>query len=76
MKIGDIAVIRDTNFVPGHWPLAKVIKTYPGDDDIVTVATVKTAKGTCNHPLHNLLSQESDTVVWTYELKVTTNCYY
>ena len=48
LKIGDIVVIQDTNLVPSHWPLAKVTKTYPGNDGVVRVAIVKTTNRTYN----------------------------
>ena len=52
--IGDIVVIQETGLVPGHWPLARVIRTYPGDDGFVRAVTVKTSKGTYNRPVHKL----------------------
>ena len=52
--IGDIVVIQETGLVPDHWPLARVIRTYPGDDGVVRAVTVKTSKGTYNRPVHKL----------------------
>lgn len=53
--LGDIVIIRDDVLVPGHWPLARVTKTYPGDDGVVRAVTVQTARGTYNRPVHKLV---------------------
>ena len=55
ITVGDIVIIRDDGLVPGHWPLAKVTRTYPGDDGVVRAVTVQTAKGTYNRPVHKLV---------------------
>ena len=67
LKIWDIVVIWDVSLVPGHWPLARVTATYQGDDGIVWVVTVKTAKGTYNRPVHKLVLLLTQDVDWTYE---------
>ena len=45
INIGDIVVLRDDVLFPISWPLARVIKVHLGKDNLVRVATVKTAKG-------------------------------
>ena len=55
ITVGDIVIIKDDSLVPGHWPLARVTRTYPGDDGVVRAVTVKTAKGTYNRPVHKLV---------------------
>lgn len=37
-------LIKDERMPPTHWPLARVIATHPGNDDLVRVVTLKTAK--------------------------------
>ena len=43
IKINDIVIIKNENVPPSQWPLAKVIKTHPGADGNVRVASLKTA---------------------------------
>ena len=37
--------------IPARWPIARVIKTYTGDDGLVRVVVVKTSTGTYNRPV-------------------------
>ena len=48
--------------LPGRWPLERVVKTYPSNDEVVRVVTIKTDHGTYTRPVHKvalLLTQES-----------------
>ena len=46
LQPGDIVIVRPTQyFFTCHWPLGKIIQTFPGRDNLVRVATVKTAHG-------------------------------
>ena len=42
--MGDIVLMNDNNMPPAKWPLAKVIRVYPGFDELVRVVRVKTDK--------------------------------
>lgn len=53
LKVGDL-VLMDTPSPPFKWPLARVIKVYPGSDNIVRVAEVKTASGVFKRPVVKL----------------------
>jgi len=43
MKIGDIVIIKEEFTPPGKWKIGKILKTYPGTDEIVRVVTFKTS---------------------------------
>ena len=51
IEVGDIVCLRQEPTVPAKWPLARVIKVYPGVDGKVRVVTVQTGKGTYNRPI-------------------------
>ena len=51
VSVGDIVVLRDETLFPTNWPLAKVIEAHPGNDNLVRVVTVKTAKGIYKRPV-------------------------
>ena len=43
----DIVILRpEKSHFSGHWPLGRIIQTFPGDDNLVRVVLVKTATGT------------------------------
>lgn len=41
--IGDIVILREDNVILAKWPLARVIPTHTGRDNLVCVVTVKTS---------------------------------
>ncbi|XP_075156297.1 uncharacterized protein LOC142229607 [Haematobia irritans] len=53
-KPGNMVVIQEDNTPPLKWPLRLITNVYPGNDDIVHVAEVKTATGTFKRPIHRL----------------------
>ena len=58
VKEGDIVLIGDNNTKRINWPLAKVIKTYPGKDGKVRVVELKTKSGTLLRPIQKLYPLE------------------
>jgi len=63
IKIGDLVVIREDSPISTKWPLARVVKVHPGKDNLVCVATVKTATGTYTRPATKLaFSSDEQTV--------------
>ena len=62
---GDIVLLTDEKSSPLHWPLARVIQTYPGNDKVTRTVQIKTAKGVYDRPTHKLrklpICQETDT---------------
>ena len=53
-RIADVVVIKEDNAYTCHWPLARVIATYPGRDGLIRVATLKTATTTLKRPVVKL----------------------
>ena len=47
-------ILREDSVLPTKWPLGKVIEVYPGKDNLVRVATVKTHSGICTRPVTKL----------------------
>ena len=54
LQEGDIVVLKEDKTFSCHWPLAKVVKTYPGSDGLVRVALVKTATSLYKRPVSKL----------------------
>jgi hypothetical protein len=49
--VGDIVLLREDNVVPAKWPIGRVVVTYPGNDGLVRVVSVKTSHGTYRRPV-------------------------
>lgn len=45
MVPGDIVVLQEGGTAPTKWPLAQVLETHPGQDNLVRAVTLKTAQG-------------------------------
>ena len=58
LRIGDRQVVIDDNLPRGRWPLARVMRTFPGRDGKVRVAEVKTATGVYTRPVVRLCPLE------------------
>ncbi|XP_071577026.1 uncharacterized protein [Temnothorax nylanderi] len=58
IKVGDIVLVAQDNRKRLDWPLALIIKVFPGKDGIVRVAKVKTATGELVCPIQRLYPLE------------------
>ena len=54
IRIGDLVLVVDENVPRGRWNLGRVIKTFPGDDDLVRAADVQTKNGVHKRPVVKL----------------------
>ena len=54
LQEGDIVVLKEDKTFSCHWPLAKVLHTYPGKDGLVRVAQVQTGSSTFKRPVTKL----------------------
>ena len=45
IQSGDLVAIHKDSPIPTKWPLAHVVEVYPGKDNLVRVAKIKTAYG-------------------------------
>ena len=59
--VGDAVVLSEDGMVPTQWPLARVTKTYPGEDGIIRVVDLKTSKGSYRRPVHKIAVLLSET---------------
>lgn len=53
-KIGQLVLLHDSNLPPSRWALGRIIQCHPGNDNLVRVVTIKTAKAEYKHPLSKL----------------------
>ena len=58
LNAGDLILVAEENVPRGHWPLGRVLRTFPGDDGRVRVAEVKTATGVYTRPVVRLCPLE------------------
>lgn len=45
LQVGDIVVINEPNVPPLGWPLGRIVETFPGSDQVVRSAKVRTGTG-------------------------------
>ena len=50
IAIGELVLVADEDTPPGKWPMARVLKTYPGDDGVVRAVKLKTQRGETSRP--------------------------
>ena len=62
LQPGDVVILKEDKTFTCHWPLAKIIQTYPGKDGIVRVAQIQTATSLLKRPVTKLalLHREED----------------
>jgi len=48
---GRLVILMDESLPTTRWPLARIVKIHPGEDKIVRVVTLKTAKGIITRPI-------------------------
>lgn len=53
--IGELVLVKDESFSPGSWPIARIIKLYPGKDDVVRVVDIKIGAKIFRRPLIKLV---------------------
>jgi len=54
ITVGDIVIIKEDNLPPLEWRMGRVIEVFPGRDEVVRVARVKTAQGELTRPVIKL----------------------
>lgn len=50
-KRDDLVLIRDENLPPTQWQMARVLDTYPGQDELIRVVKLKTATNEFKRPI-------------------------
>ncbi|GFT61054.1 DUF5641 domain-containing protein [Nephila pilipes] len=56
--VGDVVIVEDINKRRLHWPLTKIIEIFPGRDNVVRLAKVKTDNGIFLRPIQRLFPLE------------------
>lgn len=64
LKPGDVVILREDGVSVNNWPLGRIQEAFPGDDGLVRVATVKTAKGTYKRPAVKMCLLLEDEMSW------------
>ena len=59
VQVDDIVLISDETMPPSKWPLARVIKTYQGEDGLTRVASLRTRTSELKRPIHKLVLLET-----------------
>ncbi|GFX63149.1 integrase catalytic domain-containing protein [Trichonephila clavipes] len=59
VKDGDIVLIGDNDVKRINWPMAKIIKSFPGKDGRIRVVEVKTPSGNFIRPIQKLYPSRS-----------------
>lgn len=54
LKVDDVVVVKEKNFPPNSWLLAKVLETHPGKDELVRVVSLKTKNNILKRPIAKL----------------------
>lgn len=61
IKVGQLVLIKDERLPPLMWNMGRIIKTHPGNDDLVRVATIKTKSNVITRPITKLCVLPLDT---------------
>ena len=59
IQVGDVVLVAENNAPRGRWPLARVVKVYPGSDGRVRTVELKTKSGTYVRPVVKLCVLEA-----------------
>lgn len=54
LRVGQLVLLKDDKKPPLNWSLARIIKVYPGVDQLVRVVDLKTSSGTFTRPITKL----------------------
>ena len=58
VKVGDIVLALEDKTPQGKWPLARIIETYPGKDNLFHTVLLQTAKGQLKRPIQRCCKLE------------------
>ena len=56
--VGGLVIVRNINTPKSHWPLARIVAIYPGDDGIIWTVKIRTSNGEFVRPSQLLLLLE------------------
>ena len=55
LQVGDLVIISSEQTAPSQWPLGRVLQTFPGSDNLVRAAQVRTYEGSFRRPIQKLI---------------------
>ena len=58
LKVGDIVLVSEDKTPRGKWPLARVIGTFPGRDNVIRTVKLQTSKGQLKRPIQRCCKLE------------------
>ena len=58
VKVGDIVLVSEDKTPRDKWPLARIIETYPGKDNLIRTVLPQTAKGQFKRPIQQCCKLE------------------
>lgn len=54
IHVGDLVLLKNPNLPPTKWEMGRVVLCHPGDDKLVRVVTIRTAKTVLKRPITQL----------------------
>ena len=60
LRTNDLVLVIDENMPRGKWPLGRIVKTFPGNDERIRVVEVKTKNSTLIRPIRKLVLLEEE----------------
>ncbi|XP_055307836.1 uncharacterized protein LOC129571970 [Sitodiplosis mosellana] len=67
LGVGQLVIIKEDNIPPTKWVLGRILKTYPGKDQLVRCAEVKCRNTIVSRPIHKLCPLPIDDNLAKYE---------
>ncbi|XP_055920880.1 uncharacterized protein LOC129952352 [Eupeodes corollae] len=61
-KIGDLVLLRDERLPPSQWSLARIVETYPGQDELIRVVKVRTQNNEFKRPITKICPLPSNNI--------------
>lgn len=55
LRIGQLVIIKEANISPSQWVLSRILKTFPGEDNLIRCAEVKCKNTLVSRPIHHSL---------------------
>ena len=55
LRVGDVALLKELDLGRRDWPMAKVLRTYQGPDDLTRVVDIPCTGKVYKRPVHKLV---------------------
>jgi len=64
LSIGDVVLVKESSTPPASWHIARVMETYPGEDNLVRAVKLKTSTGEMTRPITKIAVLPSSETVF------------